>query len=200
MLQYAYQRFLLFHFGWIWISTFYNENLCHENGNIQILPDTFIHFWHLQKCVTKKTCFFHNNWLLTFILGSWSLCVFECLYVYSANFIRVEIVSHLWSQMLLFLLPITTSFQLFASIIHTVLWHNFATLICSHQISPPPSRYISRIIMMSRKKQYQEGYVSHIYFIKWIFYCCLIEAYLSGHTVEYWRRLAAIFVWSFDCR
>ena len=83
MLQYAYQRFFLLHFGWIWISTFYTESLCHENGIIQILADTFIHFWHLQKCMTKKTCFY-NNWLLTFIFGSWCLCtvfwMFVCLF------------------------------------------------------------------------------------------------------------------------
>ena len=86
MLQYAYQRFFLLHFGCIRISTFYNENLCHENGNIQILADSFIHFWHLQKCMIKTTCFSQylfvdvHFWTLKFVFFRMFVCLFSQFY------------------------------------------------------------------------------------------------------------------------
>ena len=97
MLQYAYQRFFLLHFGWIWINTFYNENLCHENGIIQILADTFIIFDIYKKKKNEENMFFT-------IIGCWrsflevEVCVFSNVCMFIQPILYVLRLSHIYDN------------------------------------------------------------------------------------------------------
>ena len=105
--------------------------------------------------------------------------------------------------MLLFLLPITTSFQLFASILHTVLWHNFTISICSDQI-PPCALYFSYLNFVSRKKTISRRLcISYIFckmnilllYERIIFvrpHCWILKA-VSGHfCLKLWLSIISI--------